>query len=58
VGALSRDALLLHGDVAEATDVEKMAQMIDERFGVLDVLVYNAGFLVERATLEGSTEEL
>jgi len=44
--------------VADATDVEKMAQLIDERFGVLNVLVYNAGFLVERATLEASTEEL
>jgi 3-oxoacyl-[acyl-carrier protein] reductase len=37
---------------------EKMAQKIDERFGVLDVLVNNAGSIVERATLEGSTEEL
>jgi NAD(P)-dependent dehydrogenase (short-subunit alcohol dehydrogenase family) len=35
-----------------------MAQNIDERFGVLDVLVNNAGSIVERATLEESTEEL
>jgi NAD(P)-dependent dehydrogenase (short-subunit alcohol dehydrogenase family) len=35
-----------------------MAQKVDERFGVLDVLVNNAGSIVERATLEEITEEL
>lgn len=34
VGTLGRDALLLRGDVADAEDVERMAQKIDERFGV------------------------
>jgi 3-oxoacyl-[acyl-carrier protein] reductase len=58
VRALGRGALLLRGDVADADDVEKMAQKIDERFGGLGVLVNNAGFIVERATLEESTEEL
>src|SRR5215216_362976 len=38
VGTLGRDALLLHGDVADAKDVGKIAQKCDERFGVLDVL--------------------
>ena len=37
---------------------EKMAQKVDQRFGVLDVLVNNAGSIVERATLEEITEEL
>ena len=35
-----------------------MAQKIDERFGVLEVLVNNAGSIVERATPEEITEEL
>ena len=52
MGALGRDALLLHCDVADAKDVEKIAQKFDERFGVLDVLVNNAGSIVEMATLE------
>ena len=58
VRALGRDALLLPGHVADADDVEKMAQKIDERFGGLGVLVNNAGSIVERATLEESTDEL
>ncbi len=44
--------------MADAKDVEKIAQKFDERFGVLDVLVNNAGSIVERATLEEITEEL
>jgi len=35
-----------------------MAQKVDERLGVLDVLMNNAGSIVERATLEEITEEL
>lgn len=58
VEALGREALLLRGDVADAEDVERMAQEIDERFGSLSVLVNNAGSLVERATLEETTEAL
>lgn len=58
VEALGREALLLRGDVADAEDVERMAQEIDGRFGSLSVLVNNAGSLVERATLEETTEEL
>ncbi len=58
VEALGREALLLRGDVADTEDVERMAQEIDERFGSLSVLVNNAGSLVERATLEETTEEL
>ena len=58
VKALGREALLLRGDVADTEDVERMAQEIDERFGSLSVLVNNAGSLVERATLEETTEEL
>jgi 3-oxoacyl-[acyl-carrier protein] reductase len=58
VEALGREALLLRGDVADAEDVERMALEIDERFGSLSVLVNNAGSLVERATLEETTEAL
>jgi 3-oxoacyl-[acyl-carrier protein] reductase len=58
VEALGREALLLRGDVANADDVERMAQEIDERFGDLSVFVNNAGSLVDRAALEEITEEL
>jgi 3-oxoacyl-[acyl-carrier protein] reductase len=58
VGGLGSDALLLQSDVADAEDVEKLSREIDERFGSLSVLVNNAGSVVERATLEETTEEL
>jgi len=55
---LGRDALLVRGDVSSAADVRRMAGEVEERFGRLDVLVNNAGSMVERATLEELTEEL
>ncbi len=53
-----REALLLCGDVADEGDVERMVREIDGRYGRLDVLVNNAGSIVERATLEETSEEL
>lgn len=58
IKALGREALLVQGDVAEAKDVKRMVGQIEERFGRLDVLVNNAGSLIERASLEEITEEL
>lgn len=55
---LGREVLLVQGDVADAKDVKRMAQQIEERFGRLDVLVNNAGSLIERASIEEITEEL
>jgi len=53
-----REALLVRGDVSRAEDVRRMVCEIDERYGRVDVLVNNAGSFIERANLDGMTEEL
>lgn len=53
-----REPLLLRGDVASGEDVKRMVGEIDGRYGRLDVLVNNAGSIVERATLDETSEEL
>jgi NAD(P)-dependent dehydrogenase (short-subunit alcohol dehydrogenase family) len=58
IEALGRDALLVQGDVANASDVRRMAREIEEHYGRLDVLVNNAGSMIDRATLEEMTEEM
>lgn len=58
VKSMGREALLVRGDVADPQDVKRMVGEIEERFGRLDVLVNNAGSLVERASLEEMTEKL
>lgn len=55
---MGREALLVQGDVADPQDVKRMVGEIEERFGRLNVLVNNAGSLVERASLEEMSEEL
>ena len=52
------DALLLKGDVSNSGDVKRMVGEIEDRYGRLDVLVNNAGGLIERRTLEEMTEDL
>jgi 3-oxoacyl-[acyl-carrier protein] reductase len=52
------DALLLKGDVSNSGDVKRMVGEIQDRYGRLDVLVNNAGGLIERRTLEEMTEDL
>jgi 3-oxoacyl-[acyl-carrier protein] reductase len=46
------------GEVADAGEVERVAGEIEERYGRLDVLVNNAGSLIERRKLEDMTEDL
>ena len=55
---MGQEALLVQGDVADAQDVKRMVGEIEERFGRLDVLINNAGSLVERASLEEMSEKL
>jgi 3-oxoacyl-[acyl-carrier protein] reductase len=58
VGKLGRETLLVKGDVSDSGDVRRMAGEIENRYGGLDVLVNNAGSLIERRTLEEMTEDL
>lgn len=52
------EAMLVGGDVSDAGEVRRMVGEIEDRYGRLDVLVNNAGSLVERRTLEEMTEDL
>lgn len=52
------DALLLRGDVSNAGDVNRMVGEIEEHYGRVDVLVNNAGSMVERANLAGMDEDV
>jgi 3-oxoacyl-[acyl-carrier protein] reductase len=52
------EAMLVEGDVGDAGEVGRMAGEIEDRYGRLDVLVNNAGSLIERRTLEEITEDL
>jgi 3-oxoacyl-[acyl-carrier protein] reductase len=52
------EAMLVEGDVGDAGEVGRMAGEIEDRYGRLDVLVNNAGSLIERRTLEEMTEDL
>ena len=52
------EALLVKGDVSDARDVKRMVGEVKDRYGRLDVLVNNAGSLIERRTLEKMTEDL
>ena len=52
------EAMVVGGDVSDAGEVDRMVGEIEDRYGRLDVLVNNAGSLVERRTLSEMTEDL
>ncbi len=52
------EAMLVGGDVADAAEVERMAREIEDRYGRLDVLVNNAGSMIERRPFSEMTEDL
>src|SRR5918998_1642514 len=52
------EAMVVGGDVSDAGEVDRMVGEIGDRYGRLDVLVNNAGSLVERRTLAEMTEDL
>ena len=51
-------ASIVGGDVSEADEVGRMVGEIEDRFGRLDVLVNNAGSLIERRSLSEMTDDL
>src|SRR5919202_3912288 len=53
-----RNALLVRGDVTDSEDVRRMVREIEEHYGRVDVLVNNAGSMVERLTLAQMTEDV
>ena len=52
------EAMLVGGDVVDAGEVGRMAREIEDRYGRLDVLVNNAGSLIERRSFSEMTEDL
>jgi 3-oxoacyl-[acyl-carrier protein] reductase len=58
VKAYGRDVLLVQGDVSDSEDVRRMVREIEEHYGRIDVLVNNAGSMVERLTLAEMTEDV
>jgi 3-oxoacyl-[acyl-carrier protein] reductase len=52
------EASLVGGDVSDADEVGRMVAEIQDRYGRLDVLVNNAGSLIERRKLSAMTEDL
>jgi 3-oxoacyl-[acyl-carrier protein] reductase len=50
--------MLVGGDVSDAGEVERMAREIEDRYGRIDVLVNNAGSLIERRNFSEMTEDL
>jgi 3-oxoacyl-[acyl-carrier protein] reductase len=55
---LGGEALLVKGDVSDSGDIRRITGEIEDRYGRVDVLVNNAGSLVERRSLEEMTEDL
>jgi 3-oxoacyl-[acyl-carrier protein] reductase len=58
ITASGSDAMLVGGDVSAAGEVERMAREVEDRYGRLDVLVNNAGSLIERRSFSEMTEDL
>src|ERR687894_2384358 len=58
ISSAGGEAMLVGGDVADAGEVGRMAREIEDRYGRLDVLVNNAGSLIERRSFSEMTEDL
>jgi 3-oxoacyl-[acyl-carrier protein] reductase len=52
------EAMVVGGDVSDAGEVSRMLSEIEDRFGPVEVLVNNAGSLLERRPFADMTEDL
>jgi 3-oxoacyl-[acyl-carrier protein] reductase len=52
------EAMLVGGEVADAGEVKRIVGEIENRYGRVDVLVNNAGSLIERRSFSEMTEDL
>jgi len=57
VGTLAAEAIEVLGDVSSETDVERIAQAVQQKFGRVDVLVNNAGISFIRPAEETGADE-
>lgn len=48
IESLGRDVLVIQGDVSSSKDGGRMAREVEEHFGRIDIMVNNAGSMVER----------
>ena len=55
---MGRKADAVQGDLSQLDEAREVVRNVEERFGKIDVLVNNAGDLVERRTLTEMSEEL
>jgi NAD(P)-dependent dehydrogenase (short-subunit alcohol dehydrogenase family) len=51
------DIITIQGDVTSAADVERIYRFVDEKFGGVDALVSNAGYIISKQVHETSEEE-
>ncbi len=58
IKALGGDAILLHGDVSVAGVVQRLIEETVAGFGRIDVLINNAGDLIERCSVADTSDEL
>jgi 3-oxoacyl-[acyl-carrier protein] reductase len=58
IEASGGEASLVGGDVSDAGEVRRIVGEIEDSFGRLDVLVNNAGSLIERRSLSEMTDDL
>jgi len=58
IEASAGEAMLVGGDVSDAGEVKRMVGEVVDRFGQINILVNNAGSLLERRSLEDMTEDL
>jgi 3-oxoacyl-[acyl-carrier protein] reductase len=55
---MGRKAEAFQGDLSQLEEARRVVRSVEQRFGKIDVLVNNAGDLVERRTLTEMSEEL